>query len=94
MIQISDLYEFKQIRFILPAEATGLLDTIEMILEYQEENLKHVELWVRVDGDNVKARIMQPFEGINKDPKSESFHQDLISQVNGMPAINDYGIIP
>lgn len=89
MIQISDLFEFQQIRMILNAEATGLLATVEISIEYQDENLKNVELWVRVHGDNVKGHIRN-FEAKNKDPKTESFHQDLITQVNKMPDINDY----
>jgi len=90
MIQISNLFEFNQIRLILPAETTGLLDTVEISIEYQEKNLKHVEAWVRVVGDNVKGKIMQSFEAKNKDPKSASFRQDLITQVNGIPDINDH----
>jgi hypothetical protein len=89
MIQITDLYEFNQVRFILPAETAGLMDTVELSLEYQNENLKNVELWVRVSSDNVKGRIKY-FEALNKNPDSESFHQDMITQVNDMPDINDY----
>jgi len=89
MIQITDLYEFYQIRFRLLSETTGLSDTVELSIEYQEENLAHAEVWVRTDGDNVKGRVRY-FDARNKDPKTESFHQDLISQVNDMPDINEY----
>jgi len=89
MIQFTDLFEFKQIRFILPAETTGLLDNVELSIEYQEANLKNVEVWVRVHGDNVKGRI-RVFEAKNKNTKAESFEQNLITQVNDMPDINDY----
>ena len=85
----TDLYEFNQLRFILPAETTGLLDTVELSIEYQENNLKNVEVWVRVNGDNVKGQI-RSFEAKNKNPKTESFHQDLLTQVNKIPDINDY----
>ena len=89
MIYISDLFEFRQNRFILSAKSTGLPDTVELSFEYQEANLNNIELWVRVHGDNVKGRI-RFFEAENKDINSESFHQDLITQVNAMPDINDY----
>jgi len=89
MIQITDLYEFYQIRFRLPSETTGLSDTVELSIEYQKENLAHTEVWVRTDGDNVKGRVRY-FDARNKDSKSESFHQDLITQVNDMPDINEY----
>jgi len=89
MIQITDLYKFDQIRFKLPAETTGFLAAIELSIEYQEQNLKNAEIWVRKDGDNVKGRIRY-FEATNKDPQSESFHQDLITQVNDMSDIGEY----
>lgn len=89
MIQLSNLFEFQQIRLILPAETTGLLDTVELSIEYQEENLDHAEIWVRVNGDNVKGKIRN-FEPYNKDYKTDSFHQNLITQVNKMSDINDY----
>ena len=89
MIQITDLYEYNQIRLVLPAETAGFLETAEISIEYQEQNLNNVEVWVREHGDNVKGRIRY-FEAKNKNPKSESFHQDLITQVNEMPDINDY----
>lgn len=89
MIQIVDLYELKQIRFVLPAETTGVLDTVELSLEYQEENLENVEIWVRVHRDKVKGWIRN-FEATNKNPNTESFHQDMIVQVNNMPDINMY----
>jgi len=85
----TELYEFNQIRFVLPAEATGLLDTVELSIEYQEENLKNAEVWVRVKNDNVKGRIKH-FDVKNKDHQSETFQQDLITQVNDMSDINDY----
>ena len=65
------------------------METVELSIEYQEQNLNNVEVWVRAEGDNVKGRI-RCFETKNKSPKSESFHQDLIIQVNEMPDINDY----
>jgi len=89
MIQITDLYEYDQIRLVLPAETAGFLETVELSIEYQAKNLNNVEVWVRAEGDNVKGRIRY-FEAKNKNPNSESFHQDLIIQVNEMPGINDY----
>jgi len=89
LIQLTDLFEFKQIRFILPAETTGLLDTVELSLEYQEDNLSNIEIWVRVNGDNVKGKI-RSFEAKNKDIGSEEFHQNLITQVNIMSDIHAY----
>jgi hypothetical protein len=55
--QQTDLYEYKQLRFILCKEATGLLETVELSIEYQKENLDNVEVWVRKNSDNVKGRI-------------------------------------
>jgi len=89
VFQQMELYEYSQMRFILPADTTGLLDTVEMSIEYQAENMKNVEVWVRKHGDNVKGKI-RSFEADNKNPDSPSFHQNLITQVNGMPDINDY----
>ena len=89
MIQFTSMIECTQIRFTLTAEATGLMDNVELSIEYHEENLHIVEVWVRVLGDNVKGLIRQ-FEAKNKNMKSESFHQNLITQVNEMPDINDY----
>lgn len=89
MIQITDLYKYNQIRLVLPSEPAGFLETVELSIEYQEENLKNVEVWVREHGDNVRGRIRY-FEAKNKDSKTESFHQDMITQVNDMPDIGDY----
>jgi hypothetical protein len=89
MMMLTDLYEFKQIRFILTAEAAGLLENAELSIEYQKENLKHVEVWVRRAEDNVKGHI-RTFEATNKDISSESFQQDLITQVNDLDDITAY----
>jgi len=83
----TELYEFNQIRLMLPSEATGFLDNVVISIEYQKENLKKVEVWVRIDGDKIKGYINY-VEAKNKDMKSESFHQDLITQVNKMPNID------
>lgn len=89
MIQFSNLYEYEQIRFVLPADTTGLLDTVELSIEYQTKNLNIAELWVRIHGDNVRGKILD-FEPKNKDCTVDSFQQDLITQVNKMPDINEY----
>ena len=84
-----EIYELNQLRIVLPAETTGHLDTAELSIEYHGENLKHIELWVRVAGDNVRGMI-RVFEAENKNTASEDFHQSLITQVNMMPDIDDY----
>ncbi len=89
MILITDLYEYQQFRFMLTAEPTGILENAELSLVYNQEIMQAVELWVRCQNDNVKGRI-RVFEAKNKDTSSESFQQDLISQVNDMDDINDY----
>jgi len=83
------MYELNQLRIVLPTEATGYLDTAELSIEYHSENLKHIELWVRVAGDNVKGMV-RIFEAKKKNIASEDFHQNLITQVNQMPDIGDY----
>lgn len=87
--QSMNLYEFNQVRFILTAEATGYLDTVELSVEFQKANLEHVEVWVRMQGDNVKGKIRE-FAAKSTDTESDSFHQSLITQVNEMEDIGDY----
>ncbi len=89
MILITDVYEYQQLRFMLTAEPTGILENAELSLVYNCEIMQAVELWVRCQNDNVKGRI-RIFEAKNKDTASESFQQDLVSQVNDMEDINDY----
>jgi hypothetical protein len=89
MILLTDIYEYQQIRFLLTAEPAGILENAELSLVYNQEIMQAVELWVRRQNDNVKGRI-RIFEAKNKDTSSESFQQDLVSQVNDMEDINDY----
>ena len=64
-------------------------EPVELILVYQKENLKNVEVWFSVGVDNIGSQIRH-FDAQNKDTSSESFHQNMITQVSDMPDINDY----
>ena len=66
-----------------------MLDKVELSIDFKEDNLKIAEIWVRVNGDNVKG-LIGFFDARNKNLKSGSFLQDLITQVNRMPDINDW----
>jgi hypothetical protein len=83
------VYTFNQLRAILPSDATGHLKTVELSIEYHTENLKDVEVWVSISGDNVRGRICT-FEAKNKDITPDRFNQSLFEQVNDMPDIDKY----
>jgi cobalamin biosynthesis Co2+ chelatase CbiK len=88
-LELTELYDFNQVRFTLHQQATGYLDDVELSIEYQKENLNHVEIWVRTCHDMVKGKI-RDFAAANKNIDSEDFIQSLITQVNAMPDIGDY----
>ena len=81
------VYTFNQLRTILPSDATKQLRTVELSIEYHTENLKDVEVWVSIAGDNVRGRICA-FEAKNKDITPDRFNQSLFEQVNDMPDID------
>ena len=82
------VYTFNQLRAVLPSDATRHLKTVELTIEYHTENLKDVEVWVSIAGDNVRGKICA-FEAKNKDIASDHFNQSLFDQVNNMPDIDD-----
>ena len=84
-----EMHNFEQLRVVLPAETTGHLDTVELSIEYQKGNLMHVEVWVRVVGDNVKG-LIRIIEAENKNVEAKEFQNSLLMQVNNMPDISDY----